>query len=247
MADDLKSYSPQEVAGFYRRLAAAVDSQKGAVPVSLSALLMNRWLDNRNPKDKFTFDPPPHLQSNGEVKSVMRYHRDVYLTHQKARINGSLSWAGIVPRLQDKRWNGQKPLSLRYHSLVSMPLSAQAFGSDADRDLLYALHDFQLETNVQVALRAGKTVEFLSFQAKVMDRYDWNPSKHITVPNPDFGSKASGAIKPDSKFVQVYHSNAKRVEAAGLAAPYDLESKQWYVLDRDVIKDGTIEPNKRLI
>jgi len=247
MADDLKDYSPQEVAGFYRRLAAGVDARRGNVSVSLSAMLMNHWLDNRDPSSTFIFEPPDHLQRNSEVKKVMRFHRNVYLTREKARINGSSRWVGIVPRLQNKQWDGKHPLSLRYHSLVSIPLSVQLMGSDEERDLLYSLHDFQLETNVEIILRQNNTVEFISFHAKVTDRYDWNPSKHITVPNPDFGSKADNAIKPSSQTIDVHHSNAKRVEAAGLAAPYNLESRRWNVLDPEITKNGTIDPDKRLI
>ena len=65
---------------------------------------------------------------------------------------------------------------------------------------------------------------------------------YITVPNPDYGSKISGAVAPTSKTIVVYHSNAKRLEDAGLAAPYDLRSKPWQVIDAKLRVPAEVEP-----
>jgi hypothetical protein len=85
-------------------------------------------------------------------------------------------------------------------------------------------------------------INFQSFQAEIRDRYDWDYSEHLTVPNPDYGSKAAGAIAPTSKTIVVYHRNAKRLEDAGLAAPYDLRSRAWQVMDAKLRAPAEVEP-----
>jgi hypothetical protein len=147
--------------------------------------------------------------------------------------------------------SGQASLSDPFQCLTGISLLKQVTGSDADRDLLYSLHDFQLKTNVTVTLSAipdsgHMRVLFTSFQAKVLDRYDWDYSKHLKVPNPDFGSTKRGAVLPSSSTVEVYHSNAKRLEDAKLAAPFDVESKPWTVNDMSVVGPAEIDPKKSM-
>ncbi|HYR85047.1 MAG TPA: hypothetical protein VE422_13275 [Terriglobia bacterium] len=55
----------------------------------------------------------------------------------------------------------------------------------------------------------------------------WDPKKHITVPNPDYGCKDKWAVAPADKEITVYHSNALRIEKAGLAKAYHNESEPW--------------------
>jgi len=258
MADVLKNRSPQEVAAFYSRLADAVDRQRGTLQVSLAALLMRRWLTAR--RNKFSPPAPPHLTTHSRVVEALKYHRRVYLTQEKARLTGGAGrWAGVVPRLQGKppytKWDMKQPLQMDYQSLVEMPLRYQITGTDADRDILYALHGFQLRTVVVVegamlgstGAAAGKVrIRLESFEAQVIDRYDWDYNEHLTVPNPDFGSQKPGAIEPDSKTVVVYHSNAKRLEDAGLAAPYDLETALWSVTTPDLVAPADVDPTRQL-
>lgn len=248
MANDiLAGRTPEEVAAFYGRLADLVDKNKGAVGESLSALLLRTWLGNRDPEFVFEFVTPLHLKANEELNKTLEYHRSVYLTEEKARIGKSVKWAGIVPRIQRKEWDGATALHMEYECLVEIPIRKQVWGSDADKDILYALHGFQLRTTVDVfavsrsAPRAWK-IHFSSAMAQVVDRYDWDYSEHLTVPNPDYGSSAKGAVDPGSKTVKVHHSNAKRVEDAGLAAPYDIRSKPWWVM----LREGTVDPQKNL-
>jgi hypothetical protein len=133
-----------------------------------------------------------------------------------------------------------------YESLVEIPLRYQLTGDDADRDILYALRGFQLKSSVILAagpLPKGKLrITFQSFQAEIADRYDWDYSEHLTVPNPDYGIKAPDAIAATSKTIIVYHSNAKRLEDARLAAPYDLRSNPWQVTDAKLVAPTEAEP-----
>lgn len=255
MTDELARLTPVQVAGFYKRLADLVDMNKGRLAVSLAAMLMRQWLANRDAKSVFEFEAPDHLKEHSDVLGAVRYHRAVYLTEQRANVTGGSSkWAGIVPRLQGKgypKWNGSGEMKMEYQSLVELPLRYQLTGSDADRDLLYALHGFQLKTNVAVTAQGSSggrkvRISFTSFQARVDDRYDWDYSEHLTVPNPDFGSTAAGAVAPKSKTLVVYHSNAKRIEDAGLAAPYDLESKPWAVTDAGIVGPGEVDTTRSL-
>jgi len=93
----------------------------------------------------------------------------------------------------------------------------------------------------------GKTnVVFKKFQARAIDRYDWDPAKHLTMPNPDYRVQAPWAIRPDLQRIAVFHTNAKRIERDGLAAPYDLETAAWDVTDRAVIAPAAIDRARRL-
>jgi hypothetical protein len=44
----------------------------------------------------------------------------------------------------------------------------------------------------------------------------------------------------------VYHTNAQRLEQAGLAAPYDLKSKDWRVTDARIIAPADVDPARKL-
>jgi hypothetical protein len=256
MVDVLASLSPKQVAAFYRRLAnrTAAKAKADGLEMSLAATLLLRWLDNK-PNEVFRFTPPEHLKSNPNVNEVLAFHRRVYLTDEEARFSdGSktrMRWAGIIPRVQSGKWDGRGLLELYYESLVEIPLQKQLLGTDRERDVLYGLHGFQLRTDVVVsASPEAKTnlwkIKFKKFIAKAKDDYNWDYREHFTVPNPDYNSKAPGAVTPDAKQVKVYHSNALRVEDAGLAAPYKLESEAWNVQDSSITRDRTIEPKKRL-
>jgi hypothetical protein len=237
--DVLARLSIPELWAFYSRLADTVDRNRGALSSSLAALLMRHWLENKDPRSTFVFEAPEHLRNHTQVRAVLAYHRRVYLGEERARFSGGAQrWAGVLPRLMGVRgftkWAGSPPLALDYQSLVEMPLRYQLTGNDADRDLLYALHGFQLKSTIVVSAATtanGWRVSFQSFEAEVIDRYDFDYSEHLTVPNPDFGSKAPGAVSPSSKSIVVYHRNAKRLEDAGRAAPYDVRSKRWAVGD----------------
>jgi hypothetical protein len=246
--DVLASLPESEVAKFYERLADIVERNKGAVKSSLAALLMREWLKNRDKTARLELEMPDHLKDHTLVNEVAKYHRQVYLTEKKTKTG---AWGGIVPRWKDGRWTGVGELQMQYESLVEFPLRYQLTGSDADKDLLYSLHGFQLRTNVSVVLvssaGSNKTVSFSQFDCRVVDRYDWDYSEHLTVPNPDFGSSEKNAVAPTEKTVVVYHKNAERLEKAGLAAPYDIVSKPWSKkADLNIAGPGVVDVSKSI-
>ena len=89
-------------------------------------------------------------------------------------------------------------------------------------------------------------IMFKTWVCSGTDRYDWNYSEYLTVVNPDFGSKAADAIRPQDKTLTVYHSNAKRLEDAGKAAPYDVVLRPWTVADARVVVLASIDIKRRL-
>lgn len=116
---------------------------------------------------------------------------------------------------------------------------------------MYALHGFQLKTYAIVngypsPVPQRVRVGFQVLQGEILDRYDWNYSEHLTVPNPDFGSTTPGAVAPRSQAVVVYHKHAKRIEDANLAAPYDIKTKRWLVTDRDLLAAADVDPTRSL-
>ena len=170
---------------------------------------------------------------------------------------GVTRWAGVLPRLQGKapynKWDGSAPLVLDYQSLVEMPLRYQLTGNDADRDLLYGLHGFQIKSRVTIVFdktalqpTGNLHLRFDQFTAQAIDRYDWDYSEHLKVPNFDYGSKAPGALRPDSKYIEVHHSNARRLEEAGLAAPYNLQTNPWTVVDPAMAGPASVDQHRSI-
>jgi hypothetical protein len=259
MTDVLASRTPQQVADWYHRLAGLIDQKKVNGERPLASRMLQAWLDNAKNyattgtaiKDNVVFQAPTHLKTSKYVVEVLEYHRAVFLTEQKTKKD---KWGGILPRLQGKSgftaWDGTGTLDLEYQSLTEVPVWAQVSGTDGDKDLLYALHGFQLRSKATVQLaavgpNAKRKVTFTAYVAEAEDIYDWDPTKHISVPNPDYGSTAPDAVEPSSDTITVYHTNAKRVEAAQLAKPYNFFAS-WTVTIASVIGEGEIDPNKSL-
>lgn len=254
--DVLAGYSPPEVAAWYRRLADLCELRGGV----LAPLTLRLWLDNRDPAAKKKIAAHPNLVNSGPVADTLKFHRSVYLTENKASLaGGKEKWAGIVPRLQGSlgftKWDGKGTLDMNYQSLASYSLMQTAqFGiesmSVAEADVFTSFHNFQLRTDVTVTAdvtKPAKTkINFQRFEAKALDRYDWDPNKHLTMPNPDFGNKSPWAIRPDLSKITVFHSNAKRIEAANLAAPYDLETDTWTVGDPQITGPGEVDTTRHL-
>jgi hypothetical protein len=203
---------------------------------------------------ELVFDAPPHLKEDSRVAKTLKYHRRVYLTEEKARLGGGQKWAGALLRWKNPKahnWDRKSPLETTYHCLVEMPIWLQLKGSEAEKDLLYALRGFQLQSRVTVRMQPKSSsdmveVAFSSFEAWVFDTYDFDFGEYITVPNPDYRSNRPDAVAPDASKVRVYHKNAKRMETAGLAAPYPLKSKPWRVTDPSIVAPGVIDSNKSI-
>ena len=147
-------------------------------------------------------------------------------------------------------------MTLTYESLVEVGsgltdlIRIQRRGTPQERDLLTSLRGFQLHSEVLVkgASAGGATVKvtFERWICRVKDRYDFNYNEYFTVLNPDFGSKKSDAVEPASQTIRVYHRNAQRLEKAGLAAPYPIESESWQVTDPKIIGPATIDTTRSL-
>ena len=262
MADDyLKNYSVDQVAAWYLRLAAAWDANMPDLQPTLAGAFLRTWVNNRSRDAKIEFDAPDHLRSHASVFAVQSFHRDVFLSNKKARFSGGTEkWAGILPRVQGApgftRWNMKGDLALEYESLCDVApdiwaiAKIQRSGSNADRDIFGSLRGFQLKSKVTVSAppSSGTLVKimFKTWVSSGTDRYDWDYSEHLTVVNPDFGSKAADAVRPQDKTLTVYHSNAKRLEDAGKAAPYQVVLKPWTVADARLTAPANIDIKRRL-
>jgi hypothetical protein len=251
MSDHLAPLPPAQVAAWYGRLAdrIALERIPGVGSSShepLAAIFLRHWLANRDPQSTFHFDPPSYLQRNAWVDAVLDYHKDVFLSQRRARVPGGERLVGVLPRIRGEpgftRWDLSGPLVMHYQSLVEVGSGLveiariQRSGTPAERDLLTSLRGFQLRSQVVVTgnRRSGSAVEicFTTWTCIVIDRYDWDYREHFTVPNPDYGSPASDAVRPRDRTLRVYHRNAERVERAGLAAPFNVESRPWLATDR---------------
>lgn len=241
MTDYLRSLPVEQVAGWYGRLARSMSSRKVNGTPALAPIFLQHWLDNRDPRSTFAFEPPPHLKTSSYVTSVLRSHRNIFLSQAPAA-NGNI--VGVITRLRSGKWDLSSALELDYHSLVSVGddiidlIRIQRSGTDGERDLLTALRGFQLHSRVWVEGSRSTSnprqfeVWIHWWMAYVTDRYDWDYSEHFTVPNPDFGSTASNAVRPRDRELTVYHSNARRLEEARLAAPYNIRSNHWHITDQ---------------
>ena len=257
MADYLEGLTVQQVAGWYRRLANLIGAKKvkdvdGTDRVPLSALLLGHYLDNRDPKSTFSFDPPLYLRQMSQVQAVLAYHRSVFLSEKKTPSGGI---GGIAPRLRGdapyKKWQPPEPLFLYLESLVQTAsgimdiVRIEATGSAQERDIFTSLDGFQLRSEVWAA-GAGYpdphhlNVTFSGWYAMCRDRYDWDFSKHLTLPNPDYQSKAADAVRTTDQTLTVYHKNAQRLEVAKLAAPFDVASNKWSVTDKSVTGPASV-------
>jgi hypothetical protein len=262
MAEDhLKALPVARVAAWYLRLADAWSKNVPELQPSLAGAFLRKWVENRNPRAKIEFDAPAHLKSNHAVRSVQAFHRDVFLTNKKARFSGGAEkWAGVLPRIQGApgvtKWDLKGLLPLEYESLCDIApdywaiAKIQRSGTGGDRDIFGSLRGFQLKSRItltaQNPMNSHVDVQFSSWQCSGTDRYDWNYSERLTVANPDYQSKAPDAIRPEDKTLTVYHSNAKRLEDAGQAAPYDVVLRPWTISDGGITGLATVDTSRRL-
>jgi hypothetical protein len=258
--DDVLAAVPvDQVAAWYERLARGQMRAAPELQPALAGLFLLKWLENRSPATKLQFSAPDHLKKASAVLEVLRYHRAVFLTEKKARVKGGEKWGGLLPRIQGltgyAKWDMHGMVTLPYQSLCDFApwpwdiARIQQYGSSSDRDLLGSLRGFQLKSNATFTgkLQGGKaSIRCFNWDCWAIDRYDWNYSEHLTMPNPDYKSAVKGAIAPEQQLLKVYHKNAKRLEDAKLAAPYDLEVGPWTVTQAEIIQDASIDTTRRL-
>ncbi len=258
MADDiLKGYPVERVHRWYHRLADAALARKINGRDPLSGQFLKTYVTNRVKDKAYSFAAPAYLQSHPKVASALMFHRRVFLTEEKARLGRggkTRKWVGLVPRLQDGRWNGVRRIALHYESLVEIGTASeiwriQLYGTPAERDLFTSLRGFQLRSEIEVTgMAKGRlvAVRFENWQAAAIDRYDFDYAEHLTLPNPDHKSDDKDAIRPDLEKITVYHSNAKRMVDKGLAAPFKVTVGPWPVTAAKIVAGADIDPKKVL-
>jgi hypothetical protein len=201
----------------------------------------------RRPRHSY---PAKYVRNLDEVRTYLRETARPIFLSRRPTPSGIIG--GIVPRVKGTIKTADPPggpYNMSVEGNVETPLSVQlkaAAGIKVDAselDAFYALHGFTVHSDVVVSATISGTgprmeyydVEFKSWTCKALDKYHWNPKLHITVPNPDFGSSDKGAVAPGNKNITIYHSNAIRVETAGLAKPFDDESEAWVENDLSVM------------
>ncbi len=260
--DHLAKLPEPEVAAWYGRLAKRIGQQRVNGHRPLAAIFLDQWLKNRDPNSTYRFRAPEYLRNHSRVSEVLKFHRKVFLTKEKARFTSKPeAWAGIIPRLKGlagfTKWDPSTILALHYESLVEFGSSnaeivyIQKAGSDADKDLFTSLRGFQLSSDVEVeaAPIAGSkklTIKFRKWTCVARDRYDFDPKEHFTVPNPDHGQTLATAVRPEDETITVYHKNAERIEKAGLASPFNVESEPWSMFDLNVKEPAEVDPEMEL-
>lgn len=260
MTDYLKPLSMKNVAAWHYRLVDLIAKEKINGVEPLASMFLRHWLDNRVSNSIFKFKAPLYLRQHKSVKSVQLYHKDVFLTKKKANIGKFKKWVGLIPRLQGTngytKWKGGDVISMKYESLCDIApdlidiIKIQSSGSESDKDLMTSLRGFQLESDIKLNMEKVDNsmlkLTFKIWKCRVKDTYDWNYDEYLTVPNPDYRSKKTGAVRPDDRFFKVYHVNAKRLEDANLAAPYIVESDRWNVNYPALLKSVIVDSQKKL-
>ena len=256
--DVLAGLGPVEAADFYRRLALHIQKRRSD---SLAAAMLLHWLDGK--RSSFRFDARYVKDLPLVVEHLRNEVRPVLLTEKKARLKGGERWAGVLPRIKGipphPIWDGRTGFTIHYEGpSVSIPLTVQAkarvgLADPAELDLLMSLHTFGLRTQVLMsAVRAASSqqhnVTFEVWETRAFDNYNWDPTKHLVVPNPDFRNPfgVPTPVAPTEETVRVYHSNARRVEDKGLAAPYDAESYAWTVADPRISGPAVVDAGRAI-
>jgi hypothetical protein len=129
---------------------------------------------------------------------------------------------------------------VRVHTDAPAAESAQAVNALAytmGRDIVFGAGEYALGTTAGQWLLAHE----LAHTVQQAPGAGSLPAPPVIARAEDKGPET---VRPDLKEIVVYHSNAKRVENAKLAAPYDLESKPWTVTDAAVTGLATVDPNK---
>lgn len=177
----------------------------GKLIAPLAAENLDHWLGNTGSDRKI---PATSFQTESSVVSHLRQkHRAVFLSKfDKAK--------GIVPRIR------KNPAAAKYSmewedSMYAQPLT----------NLYFALGGFTLRSKVEVEVtpdpKVSKTfnVKILSWQSQAFDDYNWDHGKSVYIP---------GWGKIDDK-------EALRVEKAGKAKSYIIESDWWRVTQPTIV------------
>jgi hypothetical protein len=276
LAEDYLSQLPlDKVKDWYKRLGTKFSVSVPGVTSPMAGRFLLHWLgeDGNRIGETLQLQIPEHLASDPSVTSVLQFHRQVFLTEKKGDFGAKkllgiivpgqhvTRWAGIIPRIQSKQWRpGTKAaptmLSLVYESLSDIApgivdiYRIQRSGTAVQRDIATSLRGWQLKSEVSLKGYVNEkgliSVMFLSWMASGTDRYDFNFGEHLTVPNPDFGSKDRDAVRPQDQTLRVFHANAKRLEKAKLAAPYSIAIDRWVVRNPALLGPAEVDAKKQI-
>ena len=155
-----------------------------------------------------------------------------------------------------KAWTPGTQLQMEYESNVQYGedttdiVRIELSGTPAERDLLTSLRGWTLKSTVIVtgSLLADKKVkiQFPSWVCGGEDIYDFSKVKGLTLPNPDYQKSFPNAVRPGDRTIKVYHTNAIRLQKAGLATPYKVIIKNWQPTDLLVKQDAIVDPSRNL-
>jgi hypothetical protein len=152
-----------------------------------------------------------HFRVNPAVTTHLRnVHRRLFLSQSDPS-------KGIVPRLR------RPPLSSTYQmtwedSAYALPLT----------DLYFGLGGFTVISTVVVSVQKESPnrwmVSFSKWIAQVKDNYNWDDGKSVYVPG----------------WGEINDADALRVERAGRAKSFLIESEPWQVFDASIIGSATV-------
>ncbi len=190
------------------------------------------------------------ISNHPAIVDQLEEHRRVYLSQRKTNFSGKNVLGGVVPRLRDGRWDDTSRLSMDYRAKGFDTVGLWAYGviqgkilagktltqtELIDSDQFASLHKTSLQTDVIVTgTRVDANtidVEFDTWSSYIVDNYNWDPKKHLTVPNPDHGNSfgVPNPVRPSDQFVTIYHAHAAEVEACGMAASSAYTCTPWTI------------------
>lgn len=220
-------------------------------------------------KEVFQFEVAA-LDGNKALRDTLLHEvRPVFLSQRQLGHDANRGYGGAIRRLQ-QGWDGT-PLTMPYTAgsiegatndvkrRLFMQLEVQHLPQSQidwpSADIYASLHTFAVESRVSIRATPDPVdakqfrIDFDSWTWKAVDTYDWDdpdPNKHNDMPNPDVGKTGPSIIRPDLKYFTVYHRNARRVEAARLAAPFPVESTEHTETDPELLKSVVVRIDQKL-
>lgn len=182
----------------------------GKLIAPFAAENLEHWLGNTGKTRAVS--AKPFQNDSAVINHLAKKHRAIFLSQHDPK-------KGLVPRIKNS------PGEARY----SMSWEDSTYAA-ALSELYFALGGFTVRSNVEVQVKPDKSdpkiyrATFLSWKSQAFDNYNWDHGKSVYVP---------GWGKIDDK-------DALRVEKAGKAKPYLIESQWWVVNNASVVGPAEI-------
>ena len=184
--------------------------QTGRLVAPFAADNLNHWLGNTGTKR--VVSAAPFQNDSAVIAHLKGKHRDIFLSQNDPT-------KGLIPRIR------KNPKAAQYSMSWEDSTYATSFS-----ELYFALGGFTLRSKVEVAVKPDPQdaklyhVTFTRWQAQAFDNYNWDHGKSVVVP---------GWGKIDDK-------DALRVEKAGKAKSFLVESHWWTVTNQSIIAPAKI-------